>query len=106
MVARAKTEAKKEFFALLARRKMRLTSQRLAIVEAVFGTDQHFTAEQLLAWSRLRDPSVSRATVYRTLPLLVQNGFVQALNLGKEETVYDQLRRSPVPQPYHLHRLR
>ncbi|HOW65309.1 MAG TPA: transcriptional repressor [Candidatus Paceibacterota bacterium] len=100
MVARAKTEAKKEFFALLARRKMRLTSQRLAIVEAVFGTDQHFTAEQLLAWSRLRDPSVSRATVYRTLPLLVQNGFVQALNLGKEETVYDP---NYVDHPSHSH---
>jgi len=66
-----------------------LTAQRRAILEAVFSTRQHFTADQLLAWSQARDRSVSRATVYRTLPLLTASGLVRELDFGKDRKVYD-----------------
>ncbi|MDC0144391.1 transcriptional repressor, partial [Verrucomicrobia bacterium] len=62
--------------AFLEQKNLRITAQRRAIVDTVFGTDQHFTAEQLLEWARERDKSVSRATVYRTLPLLTESGLV------------------------------
>jgi Fur family ferric uptake transcriptional regulator len=73
----------------LARRSLRLTAQRRAILEAVFSTREHFTADELLAWSQVRDRSVSRATVYRTLPLLTASGLVRELDLGKDRQVYD-----------------
>src|SRR5206468_7374410 len=57
---------KRRFIDFLTQKNLRLTSQRHAIIESVFSTQQHFTAEQLLEWSRSRDKSVSRATVYRT----------------------------------------
>ena len=66
-----------------------MTSQRQAIIESVFSTDQHFTAEQLLEWSRCRDKSVSRATVYRTLPLLTESGLVREMDFGKDHKFYD-----------------
>ena len=68
---------------------LRVTSQRQAIIDTVFDTEQHFSAEQLLDWSRRRDKSVSRATVYRTLPLLTESGMVREMDFGKDHKFYD-----------------
>jgi hypothetical protein len=73
MAAIGKQAAKQRFMEFLGQKNLRLTSQRQAIIDTVFGTEEHFTAEQLLDWSRRRDKSVSRATVYRTLPLLTES---------------------------------
>ena len=81
--------AKKRFLDFLEGKKLRLTAQRQAIIETAFSTDQHFTAEQLLEWSRGRDRSVSRATVYRTLPLLTESGLVREMDFGKDYKFYD-----------------
>src|SRR5271154_1854609 len=84
-----KNAAKGRFMDFLALKNLRVTSQRQAIVDTVFSTDQHFTAEQLLEWSRQRDKSVSRATVYRTLPLLTESGLVREMDFGKDYKFYD-----------------
>jgi len=73
----------------LAGKRLRLTSQRRTIIDTAFSTSQHFTAEQLLAWSRRQDQSVSRATVYRTLPLLTESGLVREMDFGKDYKFYD-----------------
>lgn len=73
----------------LGGKNLRITSQRQAIIDTVFGTEEHFTADQLLEWSRQRDPSVSRATVYRTLPLLTESGLVHEMDFGKDHKFYD-----------------
>ncbi len=89
MLAAENSRAKRRFLDFLRKKKLRLTSQRSAIVDTVFGTDRHFTAEQLLEWSRRRDRSVSRATVYRTLPLLTESGLVQEMDFGEDSKFYD-----------------
>jgi Fur family ferric uptake transcriptional regulator len=89
MPAPQKLEAKKRFLEFLGVKKLRITSQRQAIIETVFSTDEHFTAEQLLEWSRKKDKSVSRATVYRTLPLLTESGLVHEMDFGKDYKFYD-----------------
>jgi Fur family transcriptional regulator, ferric uptake regulator len=80
---------KQRFMSFLTTRRLRLTAQRRAIIETVFSTKAHFTAEQLLTWSRRRDKSVSRATVYRTLPLLTASGLVREMDFGKDYKFYD-----------------
>ena len=92
--------AKLKFMEFLAKRNLRMTSQRQAIVETVFGTEEHFTAEQLLEWSRQRDASVSRATVYRTLPLLTESGLVREMDFGKDCKFYDP---NYAKHPNHSH---
>ena len=84
----------------LAQKNLRLTSQRQAIIESVFNTHQHFTAEQLLTWSREKDKSVSRATVYRTLPLLTESGLVREMDFGKDYKFYDP---NYAEHPHHNH---
>jgi Fur family ferric uptake transcriptional regulator len=81
--------AKKRFIDFLERKNLRLTAQRQAIIQTAFSTRRHFTAEQLLEWSRGRDKSVSRATVYRTLPLLTESGLLREMDFGKDYKFYD-----------------
>src|SRR5690349_22227239 len=91
---------KRRFIDFLTQRNLRLTSQRHAIIESVFATQEHFTAEQLLDSSRARDKSVSRATVYRTLPLLTESGLVREMDFGKEHKYYDP---NYADHPEHSH---
>lgn len=81
--------AKEKFMDFLAKKNLRITTQRQVIVDTVFGTEEHFTAEQLLDWSRAKDSSISRATVYRTLPLLTESGLVKEMDFGKDQKIYD-----------------
>src|SRR3954453_6731692 len=81
--------AKERFIHFLEGKSLRMTSQRQAIINTVFDTTEHFTADQLLEWARRRDPSVSRATVYRTLPLLTESGLVREMDFGKDYKFYD-----------------
>jgi Fur family ferric uptake transcriptional regulator len=84
----------------LAGKRLRITSQRRTIIDSAFSTSQHFTAEQLLSWSRRRDKSVSRATVYRTLPLLTESGLVREMDFGKDYKFYDP---NYADHPHHNH---
>jgi len=95
-----KMTAQQKFIAFLSRRKLRITSQRRAIIETVFNTEEHFTADQLLEWSQQRDRSVSRATVYRTLPLLTASGLVREMDFGRDHKYYDP---NYAKHPHHNH---
>jgi Fur family transcriptional regulator, ferric uptake regulator len=68
---------------------LRKTIQRDAIIRAAFSTKEHFTAEGLLEMARKIEPTVSRATVYRTLPLLVEAGTLREMDFGKDYKFYD-----------------
>src|SRR3977135_1440929 len=100
MAAAEKKDARKRFMDFLAQKHLRLTVQRQGIIETSFGTRQHFTADQLLTWSRRRDKSVSRATVYRTLPLLTESGLVREMDFGKDYKFYDP---NYAQHPHHNH---
>ena len=100
MPSAGKSVAKAKFIRFLGSKKLRLTSQRQAIIDSVFSTEEHFTAEQLLDWARRRDQSVSRATVYRTLPLLTESGFVREMDFGKDHKFYDP---NYADHPHHSH---
>ncbi len=93
-------QARERFLDFLARKHLRLTGPRRAIIATVFSTEQHFTAEELLEWARRRDKSVSRATVYRTLPLLTESGLVREMDFGKEHRYYDP---NYAERPHHNH---
>ncbi len=80
--------SREKFKSYLSDQGLRVTNQRLAIFDAAFAQKEHFTAEQLLACARELDDSVSRATVYRTLPLMTGSHVLREVDIGKGEKFY------------------
>ena len=84
----------------IAAKGLRHTRQREVIIEAAFNTTDHFTAEELWERARKIDPTASRATLYRTLGLLVESGLLKEIDLGRDQTYYDP---NFVDHPHHNH---
>jgi Fur family transcriptional regulator, ferric uptake regulator len=80
--------ARQKFQAYLVERGLRVTNQRLAIFDAAFAQKEHFTAEALLEHARRIDDSVSRATVYRTLPIMTESALLREVDIGRGEKLY------------------
>lgn len=81
-------EIKDTFKDFLSSKGLRVTNQRLAIFQAAYSCPDHFTAENLLDASRQLDDSVSRATVYRALPLLIESNLIREVDVGKDYKYY------------------
>lgn len=79
---------------------LRRTKQRDVIVEAAFATDDHFNADELLDKTRKLDRTISRATIYRTLQLLVDCDLLREVDLGRDQTFYDP---NFLDKPQHNH---
>lgn len=75
--------------AFIQRKGLRRTGQRDMIVKAAFAKDEHFTAEELFDRVRKTSSDISRATVYRTLGLLVEADLLREIDLGENQTTYD-----------------
>lgn len=80
--------ARDKFRHFLTKKGLRVTNQRLAIFETAFAQKEHFTAEQLLDYARAIDDSVSRATVYRTLPIMTESALLREVDIGSGEKFY------------------
>ena len=65
------------------------SAQRLAVADYVLYTDEHPSAEQVLARARKSVPMLSRATVYNTLNLLVSKGLLRQVTLSGGRVVFD-----------------
>ena len=81
-------DVKETFKDFLTSKGLRVTNQRLAIFDAAYNHPDHFTAEDLLERSREIDDSVSRATVYRALPILTESGLIREVDVGRDYKFY------------------
>lgn len=94
-VSQPPVEKFREFLEL---RKLKVTSERLALVADVFEKHEHFDADELVARLRTKKLNVSRSTVYRTLTLLVEARMLRELRFG-DRTVYEH----DYGYPHHEH---
>ncbi len=68
---------------------MKLTPQRLAILEYLEGNTSHPSAEEIYRAVSDRFPTMSFATVYNTLDALEQRGNVRELTIDPDKKRYD-----------------
>ncbi len=68
---------------------LRYTQQRQSIWNEMCATDEHRDAEEIYLSLRNEGMSVSRATVYRTIDVLVKNNLVRKLELGDGRARYE-----------------
>ena len=74
---------------ILRRNKKKVTPQRLAVYAALADTTEHPTAETLYKELRADYPTMSLATVYKSLDAFCEIGIVRELNVGEEAFRYD-----------------
>jgi Fur family transcriptional regulator, iron response regulator len=77
--------------AILEQHGVRPTSQRVRVAEILLTEPRHLTAEQILGSLRESQGRVSKATVYNTLKLFVDQGLVRPIHVDPERCVYDSM---------------
>lgn len=83
-------EAESRFAEFLEKKDLKLTSQRRTILRQAMEAKGHFSAEQLLKFSKKQDPTVSKATVYRTLALLKESKMLEEQDFGDGKKLYER----------------
>lgn len=77
------------FQTMLKERGLRVTHQRLAIYEYLISSEQHPSAEEIYEALSPNIPSMSPATVYKTLDVLVEMGLALKLGFGDDVNRYE-----------------
>ncbi len=74
---------------------IRSTRTRREILDAVLQFRTHFEAEQLLCHLREHSHNVGKATVYRTLHLLVDCGIIKEVRFDVKQAYYERVWGEP-----------
>jgi len=82
-------EVNRIFKDFLKNQGLKFTPERKAILEEVFATHSHFDAEKLYEKLRRKKKKISRASVYRTLPLLVKAGLIMRTDSISDVGVFE-----------------
>jgi Fur family transcriptional regulator, ferric uptake regulator len=78
-----------------------VTLQREAVAEVVFSSDEHLSVDDIEQELRERGERIGKATVYRTLDLLVRSGLVAEHDFNEGFKRYEH-RLSRQPEHEHL----
>jgi Fur family transcriptional regulator, ferric uptake regulator len=70
-------------------RGLKYTRERRAVLRGVMRNERHFEADELLAELRTGGQRVAKATIYRTLPLLVECRIIRPVHLDEKQTYYE-----------------
>jgi Fur family ferric uptake transcriptional regulator len=68
-----------------------VTQQREAIAEVMFASSEHLSVEEIESILRERDERIGKATIYRTLEMLVKSGLVAEHDFGEGFKRYEHL---------------
>jgi len=80
-----------QFLRFLRGRGLRVTAARRALCAEIFAQHGHIDADQVHRAVRAAGHSISRATVYRNLDLLVEAGLVHKVRLGGQRAVFEHV---------------
>ena len=81
---------------LLRRHGVNPTHQRIEIANALFSRQEHLSADQILAIVNDRHSETSKATVYNTLNLFLEQRLIREVIVDPSKVFYD-----PNTEPHH-----
>lgn len=81
---------------ILRSNKLKVTPQRLAVLEAVYALNDHPSTEKIIAYIQLSHPNIAAGTIYKILEIFTQKGIVCRL-----KTEQDRMRYDAVTQKHH-----
>lgn len=80
----------------IAEKGLKVTPQRVVILEAIYRLNNHPTADNILEYIKINYPNISVGTVYKVLETFVENNL-----LRKVKTERDKMRYDPVLSNHH-----
>ena len=81
--------ADKEVIKILAENNLKVTPQRVAVLEVIIGIGNHPSAEDIVDYIRMNFPHVPIGTVYKILDAFVQKGIIQRVKTDNDIMRYD-----------------
>jgi len=84
---------------ILNSKKLKITPQRLEVLNAVSKSKNHPTAENIIELIRKNNPNIAVGTVYKTLETFVNNGIVKKIETSDGSMRYDAITE----QHHHLY---
>ena len=76
----------------LKKRGLKVTPQRLAVLEAVDVLHDHPTADDVIRFIRNKYPNIATGTVYKTLETLVKKDIIRRVKTDRGPLRYDAVR--------------
>lgn len=73
----------------IADKGLKITHQRIVVFQAIMNTDKHPTAEQIYDVIKEKNPSITLATVYKTLETFVENQLINKVPAPQGRMRYD-----------------
>lgn len=89
-----------KFSGFLKKKNLKITSQRLLVAQKIFMTKNHFRVEDLFDLLKDKRDEISRATIYRTVALLVESGQLTEHDFGQNSKFYEFC---PTTKEHHDH---
>ncbi len=81
----------KKFKFFLREKDLKYTPERKEIIKTVIYFNKHFDAEEIHQQLRKQKSYVSLATVYRTIPLLIDSGLIMETLHCREKVLYEKI---------------
>ncbi|MBN2350081.1 MAG: transcriptional repressor [Bacteroidales bacterium] len=78
----------------LVEKGLKVTPQRIVIMEAIIKLNNHPTAENIIDYIRKNYPNIATATVYKVLDALVSNALIKKVKTEKDIMRYDAILES------------
>lgn len=79
---------------LLLEKGLKITPQRMAILDAIIKLEDHPTAERVIAFIHDKYPTIATGTVYKVLDTLVENHLIFKVKTEKDIMRYDAITDS------------
>jgi Fur family peroxide stress response transcriptional regulator len=73
---------------------LKVTPQRIIILEAIVKLNNHPTAENIIDYIRKNHPNIATATVYKVLDALVANELIKKVKTERDIMRYDAIMES------------
>ena len=82
---------KQKFEEYISNKGLKLTRERDEIVREILRTKGHFAPDELFVKLKARGSKVSRASIYRTIPLMVESGMIEEVERVDKHAHYEQV---------------
>ena len=78
-----------KYVKLLKENSIKITPQRLEILRYLDEHRTHPTADQIFTELKIKNPSLSKTTVYNSVEILRDHGLIQSITISESELRYD-----------------